>query len=171
MQPLLDWLIHELQDPAKAAGGMLGSAVSFLFLVVYRAVRDDRKRSAEAEKRVGPTVCTVPDHKPDEATTIATARRFWALEQEISDLRARLASVDADRKAISADAIRTAAALGESERRNEALALELAGLRAAIEGGHSRLDVSQSHARLTPIDVVEIDDIKTPTQGRARVRR
>jgi septal ring factor EnvC (AmiA/AmiB activator) len=167
MRPLLDWLINELKDPAKAATGMLGSTITFIVLVVFRAVRDERKRSAEEAKKVTPIeVCTVTESRED---IVATARKFWALEQEISDLRMRLASVDADRKAVSADAIRTASALGESERRVEALVRELADLRASIEGGHTRV------AAMRPVHAVELDaqpieDRPTPTHGRAKAK-
>ncbi len=178
MQPLLDWLISELQNPAKAAGGMLGSTVVFIAMAVFRVVRSEKKRRGEEEAKVGPTVCHVVEPKFSQGTVIATARQIWDLEQRVLELRERLSKVDEEKKAAEADLTRTAAslnasdvALAESTDREKALAIELADLRRTIDSGFTRVRLPESRVNLRPIDVAEIDDRPTPTQGRARVRR
>lgn len=173
------WIVEALSklSPEGTATSFLGSLATLIALVIVR-VMQERKKLDKAMRSVPPTVCPVPEppKRPSEGTVVATARRIWELEHELADARARLAALDADRKAVAADAVRTAAALAESERRNESLAGELVTLRKEIEGGHTRLPLSESHIALRPVDVVELDgqpleDKPTPTQGRARVRR
>jgi hypothetical protein len=184
VQPLIDWLIHELQDPAKAATGILGSTVTFLILVVYRAVRDERKRSEDEERKVRAMVVSVPP-EPKVPSPVEPTLRRWSLEEDIANLRGRLGRLDAEHGALKTEQERTKLALAESrdaenataiklklaEEREKKLADELATLREEIKGGHQSLDVSKSQVRLTPINVVEISDEKTPQQrNKGRLR-
>lgn len=170
MPPWLVELFAKL-SPEGTATSFLGSLATLIALVIVR-VMQERKKLDKAMASVPPTVCPVPEppKHPTDGTVIATARRIWELEHELADARARLASVDADRKAISADAVRLGAALAESERRNESLASELAELRHSVDSGFTRLPLPQSRVRLTPVDVTEIDDRPTPREG-TRLRR
>lgn len=161
------WLVEALSQlsPEGSITSFVGTIATFVALVIVR-VMQERKKLDRAMQSVPPTVRAVPD----QPTVIATARRIWELEQEIADMRERLSRVDADRKAVSADAVRLGGALAESERRNEALSVELATLRREIEGGHTRLPMRRSSVTLRPIGVTEIDDRPTPREGTRRPR-
>lgn len=178
MQPLLDWLISELQNPAKAAFGMLGSTVMFLALVVMRTVREDRKRSEEEAKKVRPIeVCAVPEPKPPADVPLEVRLRVWQLQDTITELRGRLATCDGQLQASKAEESRIKVALAESREalaeaadREKALAIELADLRRTIDSGFTRLPLPKSRVNLRPVNVTEISDEKTPQHGKGRPR-
>lgn len=178
MQPLLDWLIHELQDPAKAATGMLGSTVTFLVLVVFRAVWSERKRTAEEEKKVRPMVCSVPpEPKPPADVPLEVRLRVWQLQDTITELRGRLATCDGQLQASKAEESRIKVALtdarvelAEATDREKALARELADLRRTIDSGFTRIKLPPPLALPSPGVITEIDARPTPRRGTPRPR-
>lgn len=171
LEHVIGWLVSELQDPAKASTGMLGSIAAIVGVAIARALAE-RRRLNRAVQSIPATVCPMPEPKPaDESTPVASTIQIWALEDKVRELRGRLAGVDAQRQAAEAEQERTAIALVASRNRENALDRELAELRRAIDSGHTRMRLPQSHASLRPINVTEADDRKTPPQGMTRVRR
>lgn len=170
LEHVIAWLIKELQDPAKASTGMLGSIATIVGIAIARALAE-RRRLNKAVQSIPATVCPMPEPKPDESTPVASTLQIWALEDKVRELRGRLAGVDAQRQASEAEQERTAIALVKSRDRENALERELAELRRAIDSGHTRMPLPQSHVALRSINVTEADDRKTPPQGMTRVRR
>lgn len=169
------WIVDllNIKDPVAAGQWLAGFFVSFgagvwAYARKWRAARDAEVKAAYEATREQ----RMPEQpkRPSEGTVIATARRIWDLEQQINDLRERLARTDRERAELASDAVSLGASLAESERRNEALSAELAELRKSVDSGYTRLPLPPSRTQMRPVDVSEIDDRPTPREG-TRLRR
>jgi len=143
------WLVDVFSQlsPEGSITSFVGTIATFVALVIVK-VMQERKKLDKAMQSIPPTVCPAPDTME---TTIAHARQIWELETQLRDARA-------DRDKVAADASRIAQALAASENRAQSLAGELARIRRAIEGGHTRITVRG-------MDAVEVDETPTPPRG------